>query len=138
MSAPPDGLLFQEWIGDPFWMLVACSLVNLTTWRQARPAFEWIREQSAGCPLRLSLAEPCELEEALRPLGLWRRRSRSLAALARAWLLRPPATSDDVLALPSCGRYAADSWAIFVERRFDVQPRDGKLNWYLDRMRRQA
>ena len=42
------------------------------------------------------------------------------------------ATVGDVLTLPGCGRYAADSWAIFVEGRLDVSPSDGKLNWYVE------
>ncbi|KKK75781.1 hypothetical protein LCGC14_2870280 [marine sediment metagenome] len=37
--------------------------------------------------------------------------------------------------LPGCGKYAADSWAIFMEGRLDVEPNDGKLNWYLDKER---
>ena len=122
-SAPPDGVLFQEWIDDPFWMLVACQLVNLTTWRQARPAFEWIRETAVE-PLNLSLADPPDLEDVLRPLGLWRRRAVMLPRFAGAWLRGRPETAEDVIRMPGCGRYAADSWAIFVERRFDVEPDD--------------
>jgi hypothetical protein len=37
--------------------------------------------------------------------------------------------------MPGCGKYAADSWAVFVEGRTDVEPDDGKLNWYIDRRR---
>lgn len=36
-----------------------------------------------------------------------------------------------MLRLSGCGRYASDSWAIFVEERRDVEPTDGKLKWYL-------
>lgn len=129
---PPDGVLFQEWIDDPFWMLVACQLVNLTTWRQARPCFEWLRETSVD-PINLAMADPEDLHEHLEPLGLWRRRASMLPRFARSWLTRRPVTAKDVLMMPGCGKYAADSWSIFVEGDLGVEPNDGKLNWYLDR-----
>lgn len=129
---PPEGRLFQERLcGSPFWMLVACQLVNLTTWRQAEPAFRMILARHLT-PGSLAAVDPASLERPLRPLGLWRRRSVMLPRFASAWLLGPPSTYDDVLAMPGCGRYAADSWAIFVEGRTDVRPDDGKLEWYLE------
>jgi len=54
--------------------------------------------------------------------------------MAKAWLQGRPTCYDDVLKFPGCGKYAADSWAIFVEGRTDVEPSDGKLNWYLDKL----
>lgn len=133
-AAPGDGFLFQErLLEEPFWMLVACSLVNRTTWDVARRAFESIRA-AWPTPSELASADPAELEGPLRPLGLWRQRARRLPLLAQAWLASPPSTAADVGRLPGCGRYAADSWAIFVEGRPDVDPTDGKLNWYLDQL----
>lgn len=117
-------------------MLVACQLVNQTTWEQARPAFLWLRRTTGGSILRVALAEPEQLHCALRPLGLWRQRSIVIPRFARAWLQGRPGTYDEVMGMPGCGKYAADSWAIFVEGRLDVEPADGKLNWYIDRMRR--
>ena len=36
--------LFQEDLRtEPFWMLVACVLVNVTRWAQARPVLDGIR-----------------------------------------------------------------------------------------------
>lgn len=137
-NAPPRGQLFQEYLRhDPFWMLIACMLVNLTCWEQAEPAFLWMR-RTASDPINLAVAEPEDLHDALRPLGLWRRRAVILPRFARAWLRRRPVSYDDVMRLPGCGKYAADSWAIFVEGRSDVEPRDGKLNWYMDRQRETA
>lgn len=132
---PADGRLFQEVLrAQPFWMLVACSLVNLTTWQQARPALEELVRRHAG-PERLAELDPEELHDVLRPLGLWRRRAVSLVRLAKAWLREPPTRAINVLSMPGCGRYAADSWAIFVEGRTDVDPADGKLSWYLSQLK---
>ncbi len=86
----------------------------------------------------LATERPAALHGPLRPLGLWCRRAITIPRMADAWLRRRPRSYDDVLALPGCGRYAADSWAIFVQGRTDVWPSDGKLNWYMDRIRVQT
>jgi len=134
LSVPKKGQLFQERLKyNPFWMLVACQLVNLTNWEgQAEPAFQYILARHLT-PESLAEAEAETLHEILKPLGLWRRRAITLPKFARAWLQGKPECYDDVLKMPGCGKYSADSWAIFVDGRLDIQPNDGKLNWYIDR-----
>jgi len=128
------GTLFQERLyEDPFWMLVSCSLVNLTTWRQAEAPFEKMREMSGGDPAWFSQVDDATLNDILRPLGLWRRRSGLLRRMAAAWVESPPETHEDVLDLPGCGKYASDSWAIFVEGIKGVEPRDHLLNLYVEK-----
>lgn len=133
---PAGGLLFQEHLKDnPFWMLVACSLVNLTTWQQAQPVLKELMLRYPS-PSHLAQALPEDLHSALRPLGLWRRRAISLTQFAQEWLrVGAPKSTMDIYRLPGCGKYAADSWAIFVEGRTDVEPTDGKLSWYLSQLR---
>jgi endonuclease III len=131
--APKRDRLFQESLRRrPFWMLVACSLVNMTTYEQARPALRSI--MSRHTIRSLAAADPASLEDDLRPLGLWRVRARRLPLMASAWLRDRPRRAKDVLSLPGCGRYAHDSWAIFLDGRTDVEPDDGKLNWYMERL----
>lgn len=67
-------------------------------------------------------------------LDRWRHRAVSLVALARRWLEVDP-QSVKILSLSGCGKYAADSWTIFVEGRTDVDPTDGKLSWYLNQLK---
>lgn len=108
MTHSPSPRLFQEDLRhEPFWMLVACSLVNLTTWRKARNVFRLLR---ALYPEPGDLASAGdELVELLCPLGLSNRRSQSLRSLDRVFHEKPPVQAADVLALPGCGKYAADS-----------------------------
>lgn len=136
--APPCGRLFQEdLLAQPFWMLVACQLVNLTTWEKARVVHAELARRWPT-PGHLRRAPRDELEGLLRPLGLFRRRATSLVRLAHEWTVGgPPRDADDVARrMPGCGRYAADSWAIFVDGRTDVTVTDGKLAWYLARIER--
>jgi len=115
-------------------MVVACCLVNRTTWEKARLVHSRLKLRFKT-PTLLALAEPRDLHDMLRPLGLWRQRSRSLIKMARTWYYLQPETAEDIAKLPGCGKYAADSWAIFIQNRSDVEPNDGKLNWYLSKTR---
>jgi len=138
LAEPPRGYLFQELLREePFWMLLACQLVNLTTWEQARPTFYGLYDRHIG-PMALAMTEPEDLHDCMRPLGLWRRRSIIVPRFARAWLQGEPREYDEVLRMPGCGKYAADSWAIFVADDLSVEPKDGKLNWYMDRIRQET
>lgn len=127
------GILFQESLyKDPFWMLVACSLVNLTTWKSAEPVFESIREKWPT-PEELEKADPSVLYRMVAKLGFGKIRSTRLPALAAMYLYRSPKTAKDVLELPGCGKYASDSWAIFVEGRLDIEPTDKELIAWLEK-----
>src|SRR5712692_7984660 len=80
MSNMPDDRLFQEDLRtEPFWMLVACVLVNVTRWAQARPVLDGIRARwptAAG----LAAADLSEVEQVVRCLGLGRGRAAKLVA----------------------------------------------------------
>lgn len=112
-------------------MMVACVMVNRATWSVAAGVLEDVRRRwpTHGALSRAGLAE---LASVMRRLGFQNQRAHKLKALARAWSkLGPPRDAEDALGYPGLGRYAADSWAIFVEGRTDVKPTDGRLVWYL-------
>ncbi len=119
--------LFQEALaGEPFWLLVGCVLVNRATWTVASSVHASIRGRWPT-PFDLAAAPEADVRREVARLGLAARRARFLGSLARAWIARPPRTRSDVLGMPGCGPYAADSWALFVERRGDVRPTDRRL-----------
>jgi len=121
-----DGDTLQEIYGDEPWkLLVACVLLNRTTRRQV----DGIRDELFSrwsTPEALGAADEIELAKLLYPLGFYNRRATSLKKLASAWLTADIAR-DGVESLPGVGKYAADSWAIFVEKRTDVEPEDKVL-----------
>ncbi len=116
-------------------MLVACCLVNRTTWQVAGPVHDRIYWRWPT-PEHLAEADLRSLRPMVKHLGLVTARSRHLRLMARRWLEGPPETAEEVMGFPGCGKYAADSWAIFVEGRTDVHPDDGKLTWYMKRSER--
>lgn len=139
--------LFQEELKDrdPFWMLVACALVNLTHWRQAKPVFEELFVTCDGKSWNLMRIPDEDLVEILRPLGLQTRRARNLKAMCEDWQDLLASRIDehdkevyrkDILKLSGCGQYAADSWAIFMEGDLSVEPTDGRLNEYLEHQKK--
>jgi endonuclease III len=121
--------LFQEDLRhDPFWMLVGCILVNCTTWRAAKPVHaELMRNHT---PESMAVLPPAKLYPIVKGLGFGAVRSRNLVGLAMAWVQKPPRTAADVLELPGCGKFARDSWAIFVDGA-PADPTDKKLISYL-------
>lgn len=131
-QTPDSGRLFQEDLKfEPFWMLVACILINRTHWRQVRPVLEKLRARCYGAMDLISLPVE-ETIEILRPLGFYNRRTSSLRLFARSFIDNPPQTWYDVLRMPACGEYAAQSFQIFVEgRRPKGHVSDHKLQWYL-------
>ena len=125
--------LFQENPGlTPFWMLVGCILMNRSTWRIVGPVHAEIRRRWPSIEA-LACADALALKKVIWPAGLQRAKAQNIRALARQWRHRAPETNADILTMPGCGRYAADSWAIFVEGRRDIVPTDKRLAEYLGR-----
>ena len=61
-----------------------------------------------------------QLEDALQPIGLWRRRATALKALGREMVVRGgsfPPSRDELEALPAVGQYVASSVLLFAYRR---------------------
>lgn len=136
MTRPYVPLFQERWRRRPFWMLVGCILVNRTRWAQARPVHAaLVRDYRTAAGL--ADADVGLIQRAVDPLGLSTIRALSLVRLAREWRrygggwhrrhLRRP----DVLRLPGCGDYAADSWSIFIEGRLYRRPTDRRLREYL-------
>lgn len=129
------GELFQEQLHkDPFWMLVACIMVNQTAWTQSEPVFAHMLKSSKGDPRWFLRVDPEYLEEILTPLGMVTKRQQYLTDLPVKWFQIEPETRMDVYDLPGCGTYAADSWAIFVEKDFTVKTGDKDLKRYLEKV----
>src|SRR5689334_5676449 len=99
----PFGLIQEELRGQPWRLLVACVMLNLTNIKQVRPIiagfFErWPTPEAAGN------ADARDIAEHIRTLGLYNRRAQSIVKLSRAFGGRWSNVDD----LPGVGKYAAD------------------------------
>lgn len=96
---------------DPFLLLVACLLSlrarDQQTWLVCKALFARIRT-----PQELRDIPQAELEQLIKPIGMYRNKARTLQAVAAALLERHggkvPATEAELLALPGVGRKTAN------------------------------
>ena len=119
-------LLQEIYQDDPWKMLVCCILLNLTKRQQV----DGIRhELFTKYPTEYEMmeADEDELSEILKPLGLYRRRAKTLIKFSWMWANG----FNDVSELYGIGEYARDSWEIFQMDNFDTKPKDKVLLEYL-------
>ena len=103
--------LIAEYGKDPFLILIACLLSlrarDQVTYPVVRKLFALVRTPQELCALPRH-----ELEELLRPLGLYRRKAEVLYAVSRELIARyagkVPATEQELLSLPGVGRKTAN------------------------------
>jgi A/G-specific adenine glycosylase len=99
---------------SPFAVLVAEMLLSKTRAEVAEPVLRIVLERFPT-PERLGLADPSELEAILYPLGLHRKRARTLVACASELVQQHesqiPTTVSELMELPYVGRYAANAVA---------------------------
>ncbi len=71
------------WPGrDPFEIMVGAVLTQNAAWRNAERAIERLREAGALTPAAVTTLPLDRLEQLVRSAGAWRRKARTLAALA--------------------------------------------------------
>ena len=119
-------LLQEIYQDDPWKMLVCCILLNLTKRQQV----DGIRhELFSKYPTEYEMmeADEDELSEILKPLGLYRRRAKTLIKFSWMWVNG----FNDVMELHGIGQYAKDSWEIFQMNNMNVNPTDKVLSAYL-------
>ncbi len=125
--------LFQERYAHDPWKMLCCTIcLNLCTGR----AFETIHEDLFALwdtPYEMAIADSLDLETLLTPLGLQRRRTRSLIRMSTAYAFMWDGR--DPMELPGIGKYGSDSYRIFVRGEFDIPVEDKELRKYLEWLR---
>lgn len=122
MKVSPYSLLQEELCHDPWKLLVACMLLNQTSYKQVRGVI-WKLFERYPTAVALSNADETELSALIRPLGFHNRRAKSLRRMSCDF-----AAGKRIDELHGIGQYARDSYAMFVEGRADeTQPTDVKL-----------
>lgn len=119
----------EELRHDEWKLLVACITLNLATAKVARTVI-WRLFERWPTASSVSESDEREIAELLRPLGLQRRRARSVVALSKRLASGP--WRGDVADLPGCGKYASDSHEIFVRGNIVEDVTDKKLRMYVD------
>ena len=120
-------LIQHDYLDNPWKMLICCILLNQTTNQQVRkvldPLFELIPD-----PESCIEADPIKIAEIIRPTGFYNIKANRMQKLSQKWLEGFSHPTE----LPGVGKYAMESWDIFVNNRIDFTPSDKKLKMYLD------
>ena len=117
----------QEWWpgGGPFEIMVGAVLTQNANWRNAQCAIERMREKGALTPAAVATMPLDHLEGLVRSAGAWKRKARTLSALAKAiqgeerglpglLAMHPDLLRRTLLAIHGIGSETADAIALYA------------------------
>lgn len=132
--------LLQETYGRTGWnVLVICILLNKTKGSQVEPILKKLFDKYPSA-YSIIEADPTELYEMVKSLGFGHRRTRDLIEMSCSYALavtnaleKNPSGLKDVYKsirvrmLRGCGKYAEDSWRMFILGDLSFEPDDKVL-----------
>lgn len=83
------GLIQEKLWREPFWLIIAVTLLNKTAGRSAVPIF-WSLKELYPTPEDLAKADVNHLISMIETLGLQNQRAKRFILIARAWVESPP------------------------------------------------
>lgn len=120
-------LIQEKYKHDPWKMLCGCIMLNQTSnvqvWRVVDNFFERFPN-----PESISEDSFDEIKEITRTLGFYNRRAKQIIRFSDDWLNKK---WNKVTELYGIGKYASDSYEIFVKGNLKVMPTDSVLRKYL-------
>ena len=120
-------LIQHDYLDDPWKMVVACILLNQTTNQQVRKIlddlFIYIPDAESA-----SVADPEIIARIIKSTGFQNVKASRIIKLSQKWIQG----FDHPKELPGVGKYALESWEIFVNKKTDFTPSDKKLKMYLE------
>lgn len=139
VETSPYGLIQEKFRNEPWKLLVCCTLLNLTSRRQAEPVWDelfrrWPTPESLWVGDERCTGEILdELGTLLRPLGLQNRRSLSIWRMTFDYLtVRPDVDGRRVDELRGVGKYARDSFDMFINGTIVEDVEDKELRRYVE------
>lgn len=121
-----EKLIQQDFLNRPWEMVVICILLNQTTNQQVRKIVEILFERIKN-PEFCSLLDPDDIEPIIRSTGLSKIKSKRIVSMSQKWVSGFLHPSE----LPGVGKYAMESWEIFINGNLEIDPSDKKLKQFL-------
>jgi len=113
---------------EPWMMLVGCMMLNQTNNKQVRPVIKKFFKKYTT-PQEVIDADENDMINMMRSLGFYNRRTKSIKNFCYDWLYKD---WNDITELRGIGKYASDSYEIFINGNLNVEPTDKVLLIYLD------
>mgnify|MGYP001597878446 FL=1 len=121
-------IIQQEFQHDPFKLLIGCIMLNQTSNKNVRQV---IYDFFDRWPTPNSILEANEddIREAIRPLGFYNVRTNRIIRFSHDYINKK---FDRASELYGIGKYAEDSYEIFINGNLNVEPTDKILIRYLN------
>jgi methyl-CpG-binding domain protein 4 len=120
-------IIQQEFQHDPWKMLIGCIMLNQTSNKNVRQVIysffdKWPTPQS------VIEADPTEIREHIRPLGFYNLRTNRIQRFSQEYITKRFSKASELYGI---GKYADDSYEIFIKGNLNVQPTDKILLRFL-------
>jgi len=123
----PVGMLQEDLWPNEWKILIACLLHNLTTRKQVDKVYHKLFNEYPT-PECMQSAHEEDLHNIIKPLGMWRRRAKTLIRFSKEYLEKDWKNASD---LYGCGKYANDCHRIFCRGEWkEATPSDHALSRY--------
>lgn len=123
----PHGLIQESLWPDEWKILVACIMLNQTTRKQLDKVVDTFFQKWPNANALLQAADD-EIQDVIKPLGFWSRRTKSLKRFSLEYMNKE---WNEPIELHGIGKYANDAWKIFIVGNWQsVEPQDHALNKY--------
>jgi endonuclease III len=119
-------LIQEDYLDNPWKMMVCCILLNQTNNKQVRPILSSVFELIPD-PISTIGCEPERLAAVIKTTGFQNVKASRIIKLSQKWV----DGFSDAIELPGIGKYGRDSWEIFVNDNLDIDVTDKKLEAYL-------
>ena len=121
----PLQLIQEEHLDDPWRVLLACILLNQTRVEQVRPMMDALLHEWPNAAAMAS-APVEDVESFIAAIGL-KKRGGYIVEMSASYVKQRPSTWKDVLELDGCGRYAAETWRMLIDKDRTFIPKDMRL-----------
>jgi len=122
-----DDLMVQQQINGPWQHMVGVIMLNQTGRKPVKTVLPEFLERWPT-PEKLLRSRIIDIEEVIRPLGMYKTRAKRLYKMSIDFLTWD---QDDATMLHGIGKYGSDSYEIFFKNNLTVQPTDKELLRYL-------
>jgi endonuclease III len=129
-----EDLMVQQQIRGAWQHMVAVICLNQTYRKQVKEILPQILHLWPT-PEKMSKAPLNKLRRVIKPLGMWRVRSRRIKQMSKEFLNWD---GEDASVLHGIGRYGSDSYRIFFKNQYNIKVTDKELRKYLKQKKKAA
>jgi endonuclease III len=128
MTPLRDDLMVQQQISNSWEHMVGVIMLNQTGRKPVKTVLPEFLERWPT-PESVLRSRLIDIEEVIKPLGMYRVRARRLYKMSLDYLNWDGVDATD---LHGIGKYGSDSYEIFFKQNYNVQPTDKELKRYLE------